>query len=575
MDKESRYIFWGLLVIAAICLLPFPGLSDFHTKGEPREAIMAYDMLTDGHWILPLYNDGSVAFKPPFFHWLIALFSAMTGSVNEYTSRLPSALALLAMTLGCYVFYARRRGAMVAFMTALILMTNFETHRAGLNCRVDMVLTAAIVGALLLLYRWTERGMRGTPWGALVLMGVATLTKGPVGIALPCLVTWVFVLMRGGRFWPTTGRLAAVGLGACVLPLLWYAAAYLEEGDAFLAMAYEENVLRFTGKMTYESHENPWYYNVMTIVAGYAPYTLLALLGLFALPLRRAGRRTGAWWSRLWRSIREMDPVRLFSLLSIVVIFVFYCIPKSKRSVYLLPVYPFIAYFLAEWMLWLWQRRPWVIHTFGSVLGVAAVMLTSVFVAVRLGFVPDTIFTGRHAAENIAYLHALETVPLDVISSTVIVVAPVLALKYLHDLMRRSKRRQPSMVLQPLIIAMGIYMALDGFYQPTVLNVKSDRSVAETVNKVQPDGPIYEYVQRGAGRYFNINFYTGDRVLIFDKALPERGTLVVGTADYREKLIPRFGDRYTFDLVLNSGHRSCDTKDTICVYRFQRRPATE
>ena len=61
-----------------------------------------------------------------------------------------------------------------------------------------------------------------------------------------------------------------------------------------------------------------------------------------------------------------MDPVRLFSLLSIVVIFVFYCIPKSKRSVYLLPVYPFIAYFLAEWMLWLWQRRPWVIHTFGS-----------------------------------------------------------------------------------------------------------------------------------------------------------------------------------------------------------------
>ena len=270
-----------------------------------------------------------------------------------------------------------------------------------------------------------------------------------------------------------------------------------------------------------------------------------------------------------------MDPVRLFSLLSIVVIFVFYCIPRSKRSVYLLPVYPFIAYFLAEWMLWLWQRRPWVIHTFGSVLGVAAVMLTSVFVAVRLGFVPDTIFTGRHAAENIAFLHALETVPLDVISSTVIVVAPVLALKYLHDLMRRSKRRQPSMVLQPLIIAMGIYMALDGFYQPTVLNVKSDRSVAETVNKVQPDGPIYEYVQRGAGRYFNINFYTGDRVLIFDKALPERGTLVVGTADYREKLIPRFGDRYTFDLVLNSGHRSCDTKDTICVYRFQRRPATE
>ena len=42
-----------------------------------------------------------------------------------------------------------------------------------------------------------------------------------------------------------------------------------------------------------------------------------------------------------------MDDARLFTLLSVVIIFVFYCIPKSKRSTYLLPLYPFLAYYVA------------------------------------------------------------------------------------------------------------------------------------------------------------------------------------------------------------------------------------
>ena len=39
----------------------------------------------------------------------------------------------------------------------------FEIHRGGWACRVDMMLTALIVLALLQLYRWQERGGRGFP----------------------------------------------------------------------------------------------------------------------------------------------------------------------------------------------------------------------------------------------------------------------------------------------------------------------------------------------------------------------------------------------------------------------------
>lgn len=41
----TRNAFWLLLIVACVTILPFLGLADFHTKGEPREAVVAYSML--------------------------------------------------------------------------------------------------------------------------------------------------------------------------------------------------------------------------------------------------------------------------------------------------------------------------------------------------------------------------------------------------------------------------------------------------------------------------------------------------------------------------------------------------
>ena len=106
----------------------------------------------------------------------------------------------------------------------------------------------------------------------------------------------------------------------------------------------------------------------MTVVAGYAPYTLLGLVSLFFLRYRKPQGRVRTWWSRFVAYIRNMDDARLYSLLCIVIIFTFYCIPKSKRSVYLLPIYPFIAYFLAEYIIYLRHRHLNALRVFGSIM---------------------------------------------------------------------------------------------------------------------------------------------------------------------------------------------------------------
>ena len=231
MNNNYNKAFTIVCVIAVMLTVPFLGLTDFYSKGEPREAVVAYTMVEHGNWILPINNGGDIPYKPPFFHWCIALFSLLQGHVSEFTSRLPSALALVAMSVGGFVFFAKRKNANMALLATLLSLTAFEVHRAGINCRVDMVNTAFMVGALFLMFRWWERGKHTMPWLAILCMSGATLTKGPVGMLLPCAVMGVFMLTQRESLWSTVWRLGLTALLSLVLPLCWYYAAYLQGGD--------------------------------------------------------------------------------------------------------------------------------------------------------------------------------------------------------------------------------------------------------------------------------------------------------------------------------------------------------
>ncbi len=120
MNIKYNKALWLIIILAIVMMIPFLGLSDFNTKGEPREAVVAYTMLEHGNWILPINNGGDIPYKPPFFHWCIAFFSLIAGHVNEYTSRLPSAVSLVLMTIGGFVFYAKRKDTQTSLITAII-----------------------------------------------------------------------------------------------------------------------------------------------------------------------------------------------------------------------------------------------------------------------------------------------------------------------------------------------------------------------------------------------------------------------------------------------------------------------
>lgn len=574
MKSKEQYIPLVLVTLAAIIMtLPFLGLTEFTTKGEPREAVVAVSMINDGNWILPVNNGCDIPYKPPFMHWIIALFSLVAGHMSEYVSRLPSALALIAMTVGCYAFFAPRRGKHTALLAALLTLTSFEVHRAGVSCRVDMVLTACTVGSILLLYRWRESRCLWTAVGAVLCMSGAVMTKGPVGMVLPCLAMGIFSLLRGDRLWSTALRLTVVGLLACVLPALWYVSAYQQGGQHFLDLVIEENVGRMTGTMSYGSHEHAWPYNLLTLITGWLPWTLLLLISLTVLPWRKLTEAMGQTVrGREWRTwttqMRQADATQVFTWVSLLTVFVFYCLPSSKRSVYLLPCYPFMAVLLAEYIVWLIKsRRDLPLRAFTVVMSVLAIILTVAFAAVRMGCIPQALGHGKHGADNMAMAEALARV--DLCSWRLILIA-LLAVVAVYALLPAARRRMAAdrrmLAAMPMALVVTLFLAVDGVYQPTVMNTKSLRPMAEVIEKRFPAEHLYSYVSADMMHFFGANYYIGNRIGDFETARPQQGVLLITDKD-RADFFARHAD-YRFSPCGDAGQTKNEMKQTVFFYRF-------
>lgn len=497
-DRESLIT---VLFVMAILFIPWLGEMYFYSKGEPREAIVAVSMLESGNWILPLSYGGDIPYKPPFLAWLISLFSIIFnhGAVSEFTSRLPSALASIALLLATWRIVASKIGKDSAWFTTFILATAFEFFRATVACRVDMVLTACTVGAIYAMYT-----MEGKPWRvfyAILLLTGATLTKGPVGSLLPCLVMGIYMLVRKKNFSVTVGKLSLIALASFILPAIWYWLAYRQGGEGFAALAWEENIGRLTSSMGYASHVNPWYYNFVSIIAGMLPWTLPVVAVLFIGRVRK----TLKIWFR--------DAKNSFSVLSIIAvstIVIFYCIPESKRSVYLLPCYPFLAYGTAR-ILELDCVRT-VLRYWCKVLAVIGIVVP---VALTVsGFLDTGIIT----VERMSWYQT--------------VIAAFTVSGCLWWLVTRTK--DSNFVAGACALTYILMLFYNACAAPAIMNPKSDYAVAGKIKEMVPDdAKIVTWIESDSlMRYYTLNFYLDDRLRLFtgneDDALLLTGLEEVG-----------------------------------------------
>ncbi len=330
----------AIAAVGGLLLLPWIGRVPLLDLDEPRYADCSRHMLETGDWVYPWHNGRPRHTKPPFFNWVQAPTFALLG-VSEFSARLPSVLASVGTGLLLFFFTARLRGRGVAAAALVTWLVLPQTHLWAKMTITDAVLTCLLTGALIAAYRGLERPQGGLGWYVVsgLLMGCATLTKGPVGIVVPAGIYGLYVVLTGSwrRGFGQPGPYVAL-LAALIVSVPWYAVQVAHYGRGYTDDFFgRHNVERYA-----KSGGGPgpvgWLWPIPTVLLFAFPVSVL-LPRLLIDPLRAL------------RQAREGDMVqrwRLFLAAWVVTNVVLFAPCATRLPHYLMALYPAAAMLIAD-----------------------------------------------------------------------------------------------------------------------------------------------------------------------------------------------------------------------------------
>jgi 4-amino-4-deoxy-L-arabinose transferase-like glycosyltransferase len=355
-------ILWLLLIswLAFLWNLGNTGLVD---ETEPLFAEASRQMTVTGDWITPYYNGATRFDKPILIYWLQAIGYKLIG-VNEWAVRLPSALAGVTLTgLGFYTlryFGIPNPGNsqeadpekqsrvshqlwLSAWIGAALIALNPETIVWGHIGVSDMLLSGCMGSALLaffLGYAQVDQPVVQGRWyiAFYVLVALAVLTKGPVGIVVPGLIITAFLLYVGlAREVIREMRLVRGLLIMAAIALPWYVLVILANGETYIQAFFGlHNFQRFTGVVNH--HSAQWYFYFLVVLVGFMPWSIY-------LPVAIA--RIRFWQRPAWCQQPRTTHLGLFALFWFAGIFGFFTIAVTKLPSYVLPLMPAAAILVA------------------------------------------------------------------------------------------------------------------------------------------------------------------------------------------------------------------------------------
>lgn len=344
-DIRSRKTECLLLLLLAL----FAAFLYLHNLGvrslwgsEGRWAEIAREMHEHSDYRVPRINGTPYRDKPLLSYYMItALIPVTGGEVTELTARLPSALAALAAVLLLYLLGRRLYDPTTALISASLLATSFYLVYWGRAASADVItMTGVLLSLLFFLYHETSTRPL---WFYLFFLSMAanSLTKGLLGFVLPLvvIVPYLAIGKRGGPLW-NRHLLPAVllSLGVYLLPFLIDPA----KGGAgrSLDLVFKENVVRFFAPF---DHKEPVYFYFYEIFLIFAPWALFLPAALRHFFRKNAKRREN-----------------LFVLLYFGALFLFFTLSGSRRSYYLLPLFPAAALLVGKmWSDRIAQREKW------------------------------------------------------------------------------------------------------------------------------------------------------------------------------------------------------------------------
>jgi 4-amino-4-deoxy-L-arabinose transferase-like glycosyltransferase len=557
-----------LIILAGICGLvffTFLGKTPFHDKGEPREALVVYDIVVNGRWLFPIRLGGftNLPSKPPLFHWTAAVSSILWGNMSETAIRFPSALYA---TLGIFLVYylgTKMYGQEIGLIAGLMLATTFVYQDAASAARVDMTLVFFTTFPLVLFFGLYRGFLRKPLWwyGFFIAAGIGVLAKGPVNIVLCGIVIGAFLAVS--KQWVMFRRVLwhpGLILGSAIF-LLWYAVALAKGGSDFAGLQLiKENLARFfvygedgTG------HQKPFYYFVPYLFSLGLPWTIF-------LP-------AVVWGVFKYRKFE--DDRELFLAIWVAVVFVFFSLSAGKRPPYILPLYPPLALLIAVWVTDSSKRTAehvnWV-RTFGWVpAGIGAftlITLAGQFSTADVGWLVPLI-EHRFKPKTLEDVDLVRTILNNErwLVFSYLAAAGVLWLYVARDFFRAA--------LKPAVIRIGAVAILStllvqGVVLPGMAIARSYKDFIQVAKQKTGNGEQLLLFRNGVD-ISSILFYGADKVDLLPEDADTLLQRLKGSGDYvilREQVWKELGaERSLFPPLIRSRGRGPEGDDRLILIR--------
>jgi len=314
--------------------------------------------------------------KPPLYFWSAIAIEKVIPD-KEFAYRLPSALSgILSIILTMLIVYTAAESYLAASIAGGVALTSPMFLYAGRQLRMDVPVTAAILFTIFSFLK----GLKDERWYAGVGVGIALgiMMKSVIGL-LPLGFIAIFAFIhRNTSFFKSV--YLWIGIAAMfVIAAPWHIYESVKFGSVFWDSYLFHLVIQRVGENILGGIAPPSnsveYFNILLTWAQ--PWTTLFVL---FIPV--------VWW--MYRKGETVRDTFVFLLFPIGVLCIF-LLAKTKLGYYLMPIYPFIAIFVALTTYWLFQR-----------IRKRALRITALVVGVVLfiGGFANTIYVGYNYADN-------------------------------------------------------------------------------------------------------------------------------------------------------------------------------
>ena len=337
MQQNNQKYSWLLFGLSIVLLFPGLGKTPLWIYDEVRNAECAREMYERGDWIVPTFNGGLRTLKPPL-HYYFMFGGFKIFGVTEWGARFFSAVFGVLTIFITYFFVKKYSSQTQAFITSLVLLASthflFEFRMSVPDPYLIFLNTASIFTA----YTFFKEKKNYWLWLCAITMGLGTLAKGPVAIALPGAAIFIWLIWEKKLKEIFTWKIIVAGIIMCVVALPWYLLVHKEtNGDWTKGFFLQHNFGRFSETM--EGHGGPFIIVPLIVLLGLLPSSIF---------IGESFRKFKATFS---------DPFLKLAFSVVAVFVIFYSISSTKLPNYAMPCYAFVAILLGNFINKAWEEN--------------------------------------------------------------------------------------------------------------------------------------------------------------------------------------------------------------------------